>query len=431
MDPIIPAIRSAQLPVMDPDVVDLVQMIGDGRSCDAIFSQLCSSSLVANTPFANNLDTDDNRLLFHSLPLPLLRSLLMGTLGPHFYNKDAKRDNWNHYVYDDNYPGAYAAFLHINHRRGAFLSQRETRQPVVALKKYSKGVRLYDKYYTGGYRVFGKTDREALEFTQVIDDELRKLTHWDPHTPRSIERIERPRFAKSETYKIGTASTAGSSINALIGMFESRCTIDESDPTNPDLDVFQLQSPIMVGNSGYILYALTLSCLRNLDLEAESMAIPLFLTWREDQIDPVEVLGTVLANSQLPGYGYNVKMPGTRGGRTPSPRMEQAKQHVFYWKPFLNMNLKQSLDELRDDAVADVKADVMRGLANAHKEIDKFTHSLDEAQIAEADLEKANTELQDSSETAKSEAEAAQNAYLEFNKLSQEHEDFMKAFGGK
>ncbi|KAI8950558.1 hypothetical protein F4801DRAFT_548910 [Xylaria longipes] len=446
MDPDIPAVRSAQLPVMEPDVVDLIRMIDNGRSCNAIFRQLCNSSLVANAASANDLDTDDNRLLFHSLPLPLLRSLLMGTLGPHFYSRDARRDNWNDYVYDDNYSGAYAAFLHINHRRGAFLSQRETRQLIVALEKYSAGVRLYDHDYRQGYRVFGTAEREALEFTQVIDDELRQVTHWDPRAPNRFNCMERPRFAKSETRRIGTAGAADSSINALVDMFDSRCTIDESDSANPDLDVFQLQSPIMVGNAGYIrariinhltddhgsgagtskVYALTMSCLMHLNFDVKSAALPIFLTWEEDQIDPAEVLGTVLANSRLPGHGYNVKMPGTRGGRTPNPRLEQAKEHVFYWKPFLEKNLEQSLDELRDEAVADVKADVVKGLANARREIDEFKRSLDEARKAETDLETADMEWQEVIEAAKTETEAARKAYSEFAELLKEHEDFMQ-----
>ncbi|KAH8156395.1 hypothetical protein CIB48_g11853 [Xylaria polymorpha] len=441
MDPDIPAVQSAQLPMMEPDVVDLVQMIDDNRSCNAIFTKLCNGSLIDNVASADDFDTDDNRLLFHSIPLPLLRSLLMGSLGPHFYSRDAKRDNWNDYVYDDNYSGAYAAFLHIHRRRGAFLSQRETRQLAVALKKYSAGVKLYEEYYKHGFRIFNTANQEALEFTQVVDDELRQVTHWDPHTPDSMNRMERPRFAKTETRRIGTTSTADSSINALIDMFESRCTIDESDSTNPDLDVFQLQSPIMVGNAGYIrariinhltddhgsgagtakVYALTMSFLMHLGLEVKSTALPIFLTWEEDQIDPAEVLGTVLTNFRLPGHGYNVKMPGTRGGRTPNPRLERAKEHVFYWKPFLKNNLEQSLDELRDETVADVKADVVTGLANARREIDQFTQSLDEVREAERDLEKANKEWEEAVEAAKVEMEAAERTFLECNELLEEH----------
>ncbi|KAI0454093.1 hypothetical protein F5B21DRAFT_514869 [Xylaria acuta] len=406
MDPDIPAVRSAQLPVMEPDVVDLVRMIDDGRSCNAIFRRLCNSSLVANAASANDLDTDDNRLLFHSLPLPLLRSLLMGTLGPHFYSKDAKRDNWYNYVYDDNYSGAYAALLHIKGRRGAFLSQRETRQLIGALKKYSRGARLYDDHYRHGVRTFNTADREALEFTQVIDDELRRVTHWDPDAPNTagrMNRMERPRFAKSETYKIGAASAVDSSINAFVDMFESRCTIDESDSANPDLDVFQLQLPVMVGNAGYIrarmvnyftddygsgvgtskVYALTMSCLMHLSFDVKSM------------IDPAEVLGTVLANFRLLGHGYNVKMRGTRGG-----------------------------------SVADVRADVVRGLANARRGIDEFRRLLDEVRQVETDLEKAKTEWQEAVEAAKAEVAATRGAFSEFDELVDKHEDFMKIFGG-
>ncbi|KAI0531737.1 hypothetical protein GGR58DRAFT_524038 [Xylaria digitata] len=439
---------------MEPDVINLIKMIDDGESCNAIYRQLCASSLVANAASPSDVDTIGNRLLFHSMPLPLLRSLLMGTLGPHLYSKDAKRDNWNEYVYDENYPGAYAACLYIHHRKGAFLSQRETRQLIEALKKYSAGVRLYDNDYTEGFRVFPRAEREALEFTQVIDDELRDEAHWDPSDPRRYHYVERPRFAKAATSTIGAASTADLNINALISMFESRCTIDESDPTNPDLDVFQLQSPIMVGNSGNMrrritshliddhgsgtstskVYALTMSCLSHLGLEVKSMVVPLFVTWEDDQIDPAEVLGTVLADSRLPGHGYNVKIPGTRGGRTPTPpnsRLESAMERVFYWKTFLKSNLKRSLDELRDEAVAEKKTDLVEKLANLHRDIDEFRCLFDELQNAKMELEEACAELRETVEAAEAQAEEMRQACAETDKLIADHDEFMRFLDDK
>ncbi|KAF2970743.1 hypothetical protein GQX73_g2736 [Xylaria multiplex] len=450
LDPEIPAIQSAQLPVITPDVIDLVKMIDDGQSCNNIFRQLCASSLVANAASLSDLDTDGNRLLLHSMPLPLMRSLLMGTLGPHFYSKDAKRDNWTKYVYNDNHPGAYAAFLYIHHRRGAFLSQRETRQLIAALKKYSAGVKLYDDDYREGIRVFHRADQEALEFTQVIDDELRQIAHWDPADPRRYNSVERPRFATAETDRIGAASTADLNINALISMFESRCTIDESDPNNPDLDVFQLQSPIMVGNSNYMrrsltnhliddhgsgsstskVFALTKSCLSHLGFEVKSTAIPLFVAWEDDQIDPAEVLGTVLADSRLPGHGYNVKIPGTRGSRTPtpSPAFDPAREHVFYWKAFLKNNLEQSLDELRNEAVAEKKADLAKKLTSLRRDIDEFRCLFDELKDAKRRLEDARTELRETVEAAEAQVERMQQACADADKVIAEQNEMIRFF---
>ncbi|TGJ84450.1 hypothetical protein E0Z10_g4296 [Xylaria hypoxylon] len=345
MDPVIPPVQSAQLPIMEPDVVDLIQMIDEGKSCNSIFRQLCNSSLVANATIAD-LNTNTNRALFHSLPLPLLRSLLMGTLGSHFYNRNAMRDNWNTYLYDDNY---------------------------AALKMYSAGVRLYEDYYTEGYRAFGTADREALEFTQVIDDELREVAHWDSNDYNRFNYMERPRFAKSETH------------------------------------VFQLQSPMM-----------------HMGLEARSTVFPILLAWEEDQIDPSGVLGTALANSRLPGHGYNVKMPGTRGSHTPNPRLEEAKEHVFYWKPFLRDNLQQFVDELGEDAVAEERAALTRALAHAREAIDGAKDALDELQKVKIEYEQVKTEWKEAIEANKAYTEAMKRACAEYDKLVEEDEDFLQ-----
>ncbi|KAI0424494.1 hypothetical protein F5Y09DRAFT_324250 [Xylaria sp. FL1042] len=449
MDPNIPAIQSAELPVLEPEAVKLVQMIDNGASYNTIFRQLCNSStLVANAASPADIDTKVNRTLLHTMPPPLLRSLLMGTLAPHFCSKDAKRDNWHDYVYNDAYAGAYAACLHIHPRRGGFLSQRETRQLIEALKKYSKGVRLYDDLYRPyRYVLFPRREAEALEFTQIIDDELRQVAHWDPNNPNRIHHLERPRFAKTDTSKIGTAaSTANANIEALIRMFESRCTIDKSDQANPDLDVFQLQSPIMVGNAGCInahianhltndhgsggatskVFALTMSYLKHMGLDVKSLAVPISIAWEEDQIDPAEVLGMILGNSRLPGHGYNVKMPGTRGIRVQHLNLDQAKQHVFYWKTFLKRNVEQSVAETRDEAVAEKKSNRKKKLANACKEIDKFKCLLEEQQVAKMELEKAKSDWQEALKAAQAKEELIQDAHSKIAELGDRYDKLIK-----
>ncbi|KAI0868143.1 hypothetical protein GGS24DRAFT_483241 [Hypoxylon argillaceum] len=441
MDPKIEAVQGAQLPVMPPDVVDLIHMIDDEKSHDVLFSQLSSSTLVTNAA-PSNVCTNESYVLFHAIPLPLLRSLLMGTLGPHFYSKDAKKDNWAT-LYDDNCAGAYAACLHIQHRKGAFLSQRETRELISALKMYALGVRLYDDHYEQGVRVWLAGDQAALEFTQIIDDELRTTKHWDKTRSDRYNYMERPRFAQSETPKIGSPSTADGNIKSLICMFENRCTIDETDATNPELDVPQLQSPIMVGNSGYMrarlinhliddhgtgastakVFALTKSCLHHMGLQVESLAIPIVVAWTEPQIDHAEILGTVLANSRLPGHGYNAKVPGTRGTRPQSTRLDHGKEHLFAWKPFLKENLKRTLQDIRERIVAEDKANLLAKLANIRnhlKEIQVLRRQYKE------EVEEICAKHEEAIEAAEQEIKELKTAYTELSKLKNEHDALIK-----
>ncbi|RWA03103.1 hypothetical protein EKO27_g12003 [Xylaria grammica] len=227
----------------------------------------------------------------------------------------------------------------------------------------------------------GNTLPTSLTYAQALDEALchgwidgqarggDERTYSQRFTPRTAKSLW-----KAASGEIGVPSTAAANIDALVDMFEGRCTVDESDPTNPDLDVYQLQSPIMVGNSSYMsqrrldhltdgrgsgsstskVYGLTMSCLRYLGIEAETTAVPLFVAWQDDQIDPAEVLGTVLADSMLPGHGYNVKPPGTRGNRTPNPEAgrEDAKEHVFCRKTFLRSNVELSLAEVAGEELA-------------------------------------------------------------------------------
>ncbi|KAI0965696.1 hypothetical protein F4678DRAFT_485186 [Xylaria arbuscula] len=100
-----------------------------------------------------------------------------------------------------------------------------------------------------------------------------------------------------------------------------------------------------------------MSFLKNLGFELKSLELPILIAWEDDQVGAAEVLVTALANSRLPGLGYNAKAPGTRGGHAPNPNLELAMEHVFYWKSFLKQNLKMSI-ELRDEAVTDEKRDL-------------------------------------------------------------------------
>ncbi|KAI0019761.1 hypothetical protein F4780DRAFT_744765 [Xylariomycetidae sp. FL0641] len=388
MDPAMRPERTAQLPIMPPSVSRLVAMLDEGKSYNQTYDYLCSeSSLLDGIHTSIDITGDDMRILFHTLSRPLLRSLLMKTLGHDLYSKDFRKPNYLN-VYDNVVCGTYGAFMFIDGRRGAFLTKRETQKLINCLALYAKGVSIYDR--DSGEDSYARSqlpsdEKEALNFTQEVDDILRSSAkkRWDPED--SQHQHQRPRFAMTEGGEVGIQKDCSANIQNLIAMFERRClprddsfvvqdSIDEDDGEegqhrdDPD-DIYQLQSPLLIGNSGNInkrafahqtdstmdasskVWALTISCIRHLEIPVKVGVVPLFGAWRDDQIDPSEVLGTIIACSLLPlGDGCNVKQPGTRGreGQTRDPGFEDTKKHIFAFKPWFRENLELSLKRPSD-----------------------------------------------------------------------------------
>jgi hypothetical protein len=214
--------------------------------------------------------------------------------------------------------------------------------------------------------------------------------------------------------RIDEPSTADSNIQALIDIFMTCCAVDdEAEPTNRDLDVWQLQTPLLAGNVGWIhqhvtnhvidehgsgsntakVHALTVSCLQNTGLNVKTAVVPLFVAWKHDRIDRREVrgevLGTVSANSCLPAHGHNVKQPGTRDpSRIPNDKsLERGKKHVLYYTSFFKENAEQSLKKLHDEALADKKAEAARQCDNLRRELECYKSLRDDITRAEAELE--------------------------------------------
>ncbi|KAI0381258.1 hypothetical protein F5Y04DRAFT_289132 [Hypomontagnella monticulosa] len=169
-------------------------------------------------------------------------------------------------------------------------------------------------------------------------------------------------------------------------MLERRCLPEM------DQETYQMQSPLMVGNSGNInrrtadhlpgqslhntpkLWGLLLSCLKVMNLKYEVIAVPLFRAWKNGkQVNDAEILGTILAGSLLNMDGCNAKHPGTRPifGRTDDFGYENSKDHVFAGRPWFIENLRHSCreretDERRIQEITEVMKEVdvrIKGLA--------------------------------------------------------------------
>lgn len=349
---------SAEMPIIPDDVVDLVKMVDEGRSMNRIFNRLMSSSLAEGIETKHDLQGDDMRVLFHTLSRPLLRSMLLKTVGMDLYDKDIAEDNWSH-VYAVKGGGAYVATIHVRRRLGQFLCPREIREFIRMLERYARAVDAYDDCVVNDYLVKPGPLGDDLTFSQKVDDEMRSASekHFKEYDPR----YARPRFGGLPPRLVETPRDMSKNIRHLIAMFEKRCAGREEDE-----EVFQWQAPMMVGNAANLrnrtsvhyhdssmsstskVWALTISCLRMMGVLARVQVAPLFCAWTLDQMDLGEVLGTILGGTLLPGDGFNVKQPGTRGGG-PEIRedgLEEAKTEVFYWRGWFQENLRHSIADV-------------------------------------------------------------------------------------
>ena len=91
-------------------------------------------------------------------------------------------------------------------------------------------------------------------------------------------------------------------------------------------------------------WGLVWSCLKYLGLDVRMTWAPVTIALEKEDINNGEILGTVLAGSMLPGRGYNVKAPGTRGvTEIQSGHMKAAPDHVFSWGSWFVDNLRRSM----------------------------------------------------------------------------------------
>ncbi|KAK5629200.1 hypothetical protein RRF57_004915 [Xylaria bambusicola] len=352
MDPTV--VQSAERPVLSNERCDLVKMLDDGASMDEIFEKLINGPLVkciVNEKWFTD-DKDIMNELFLSISRGLLRCLLVNNLGPDLWDKALRsRRNWENNIYDIDGPGAYVMFTFVRDRGGKWLSKREIRELISLLDMYRDAIKIWERrndsdIYGTSQLIDGQKD--VLKMAMKIDDAVRSVAQYPSQSDDEIGRFE-PRFKSS------TAKDLTGYINAMIDMLRRRCL------SGVDRDIYQCQSPLMVGNAGDMarrtsnhmsgnsfhqspkLWGLMLSCLAVMKINVETQAVPLFRAWTDgNQVNVAEVLATVLAGSMVSVAGLNVKQPGTRfeEGRTSQNAYENGKFHVFAAKPWLNENLE-------------------------------------------------------------------------------------------
>ena len=334
------------------------------------------------------------RTLFHSLSRPLLRGMLLKTVGMDLYEKDITEANWSH-VYGVKGGGAYVALMYVRHRRGRFLCLREIRELIEMLKRYALAVDAYDDYVVDDRLEVLGPRRDDLTFSQKVDDEVRSVQHFIEDTPR----YERPRFGGQPPAMPGTPRDMSKNIRHLIAMFEKRCVGGGENE-----EIVQWQAPMMVGNASNLrrrindhfadtsmsatpkLWALTISCLRMMDVPVQVQVAPLFCAWEMDQVDLGEVLGTIIGGTLLPGDGFNVKQPGTRGGAADirGDGLEDAVAEVFYWRGWFQENLEQSIADTHGSG------EVLAGLRVHIASLEQYKSRADEL---EARIQRGEQEL--------------------------------------
>ena len=244
--------------------------------------------------------------------------------------------------------------MHVQNRGGGFLCPREIRELIGMLERYARAVDAYDDYVVDNRLEVLGPRRDDLTFCQKVDDEMRLEKHFDEEEPR----YQRPCFGEQPPSMPGSPKDMSRSIRHLIAMFEKRCVGED--------EVVQWQAPMLVGSDSSLqrctndhlhgssmsstskVWALTISCLRMMGVLARVQVAPLFCAWTLDQMDLGEVLGTILGGTLLPGDGFNVKQPGTRGGG-PEIRedgLKEAKTEVFYWRGWFQENLRHSIADV-------------------------------------------------------------------------------------
>ncbi|KAI0114296.1 hypothetical protein GGR51DRAFT_503808 [Nemania sp. FL0031] len=380
---------TAESPVMPNEVSRLVAMLDKGDTIEMVFMELSKTHLFDCIEDKRWLtDYLDNMInLLHSMSRPLLRCILTGNLGPDLYDKHMfGKNNWE-YVLDINGPGSYAMFSFIRDRKGKWLCVREIKALISLLGDYRDAIEACDSLRQDD--VYGDSQLDDVQKKVVakameIDDAER--TNKQELTLKDVDQFS-PRFESS--------SKGSCYISDMIKMLERRCL------PGVDEEVWQCQSPLLVGNAGNMgkrtpdhfpnnslsktakLWGLMLSCFSVMGLNYEVQAVPLFRAWEDGkQVNAAEVLGTVLAGSMVSASGLNVKQPGTRyaEARMDPFSFQNSKRHVFADKPWFRENLRASIlgSKINAPVVRRLEEDKKR-LAELREEVAELTAKAEEA----------------------------------------------------
>ncbi|KAI1775551.1 hypothetical protein F4818DRAFT_416845 [Hypoxylon cercidicola] len=350
-------------------------------------------------------------LLLHSIPRPVLRSIVMRMVAHDFWERDSENRKL---LYDAEGPGAYIATVSVVGRNGCGWSIMENRQIVECLEMYARAIELKerdDDHYGGSqycdddvaaflvsmevdkvYRTRptlegdeedeeedGESDGKSDEEDDVEAD---TTSSADDTTTEDSESQDypMPRFASS------SRRNKSRHIRQLIEILKKR-----NDPYAPQNEPCK-QSFCMVGNSDDVekrkqnhrlignltnsahLWGLLVSCLKYMDLEAQDTIVPICKAWQLDHINLSEILLTVLTGSLVSVGGLNVKRPGTKSEKHPPSHraFEGCRLHVWRFNPWFEENLVHSYPQISNlvDAEAELErssqADLERLLDDVH-----------------------------------------------------------------
>ncbi|KAI2462954.1 hypothetical protein F4781DRAFT_418187 [Annulohypoxylon bovei var. microspora] len=370
-----PPTASAATPLISSLQMKLVNQIDQGVSYDDIYptiiemgEELLNQDLV---PVHKMLQVLRNRaqmsLLLHSIPRPVLRSIVMRMVAYDFHDRASDNRKW---LYDKEGPGAYIATISVINREGCTWTARENVRVVSLLNKYSLAIETYEKYKSDGGsqltevelsamkvaqeidKAYPNTAGEAVANNEIIDDSVSD----DDSISDDENDIGQDLAWKIPRFACGLTGKRSRDARQLASMLEMR------QIPGVDLDVPCKQSVCMVGNAGDVekrtqahrlitalkecvkCWGLLVSCLKYANLEVEETIIPVCKTWESKQINMAEILVTVLAGSLLSVSGLNVKQPGTRPEKKePIPRMLQhCYSQVWRANPWFRENLAHS-----------------------------------------------------------------------------------------
>ncbi|KAI2601970.1 hypothetical protein GGR54DRAFT_645494 [Hypoxylon sp. NC1633] len=362
MDRNVKPVQSAELPVMPNSVARVVRLLDDGENYDTIYKAIVDSDMVDGITDKRCFDKQTLKSLMYSMSRSMLRSVLLKTLGPDLYDQGFySKANWEN-VLGDKGPGAYVVFITVRERKGKFLCVRELKELIRILNQYARAIDAIEEQATREYEYgasqFGDDDRAAMLLAMEVDDVLRgKNSQHNLRSPR-FDNFE-PRFrsgAGDRTPGRDQGVPRSDNVRSLVKMLEKRCL------EGVDEEVYQLQSPLLVGNARDIdtraashlprnsmsnspkIWALLISCLMVMKVNIRVQYATMFRAWVDEaQINDAEILGTAVAGSLLSVDGCNAKQPGTRSlGGVSEIVFGDSHRHVSVECKWYTKNLNQT-----------------------------------------------------------------------------------------
>ncbi|KAI1395210.1 hypothetical protein F4819DRAFT_505858 [Hypoxylon fuscum] len=382
-----PPESSPELPMINMWQENLVNQIDNGDTYEEMYPTIVEMATHLDVQSFENqmklnkvLDafTDDEssiqmKLLLHTIPRPVLRSIVMRMAAHDFWERDSEN---RQLLYDKEGPGAYLLTVSVLGRDGCTWSNAENQILIGHLQAYQTAidaVEAKDIDPSVGDDEWTADEVEAYRIATEIDNALVRRDqdeasqHDEASQPSDSfgtedsastapshvgETREMPRFASS------SASNKSRFVSKLITMLQMRhgpldsvdviCKQSLSMVGNEDDMEKRWQNHHMIGTASLTnsnkLWALTASCLKYMHLEPNEIILPILKAWNVKQINLAEILLTVLAGSFVTVGGLNIEEPGTKSERKP-PHEEDfdgCRLHVWKAKPWFHENLAHS-----------------------------------------------------------------------------------------